>query len=116
MGNDDFQATGNRARGSSWDQVGTRSGSVSHLTAGTVGARVEARVEARVATGQAPSRHQVEILRNCLTEKTIRTLMAFAGRKDRTKFRNQVLKPLLDAGWLGAATSGRVGRRAMRSG
>ena len=26
--------------------------------------------------------------------------MASAGGKDRTKFRNQVLKPLLDAGWL----------------
>ena len=26
--------------------------------------------------------------------------MALAGRKDRTRFRNQVLKPLLDAGWL----------------
>ena len=54
----------------------------------------------QVGTKSAPSRRQVEILRNCLTEKTIRTLMAFAGRKDRTKFRNQVLKPLLDAGWL----------------
>ena len=27
-------------------------------------------------------------------------LMAVAGRKDRTKFRNQVLRPLLDAGWI----------------
>ncbi|MDE3257704.1 MAG: transcriptional regulator [Gemmatimonadota bacterium] len=26
--------------------------------------------------------------------------MASVSRKDRTKFRNQVLKPLLDAGWL----------------
>ncbi|MXW18931.1 MAG: transcriptional regulator, partial [Gemmatimonadetes bacterium] len=26
--------------------------------------------------------------------------MAVAGRKDRTKFRNQVLKPLLEAGWI----------------
>ena len=26
--------------------------------------------------------------------------MSHAGRKDRTKFRNQVLKPLLKAGWL----------------
>ena len=48
----------------------------------------------------APSRHQVEILRNCLTGKAIRTLMTSVSRKDRTKFRNQVLKPLLDAGWL----------------
>ncbi len=26
--------------------------------------------------------------------------MASVSRKDRTKFRNQILKPLLDAGWL----------------
>ena len=26
--------------------------------------------------------------------------MASVARKDRTKFRNQVLKPLLDTGWL----------------
>ena len=48
----------------------------------------------------APSRHQVEILRNRLTEKAIGTLMASVARKDRTKFRNQVLKPLLQGGWL----------------
>ena len=49
---------------------------------------------------KAPRRHQVQILRNCLTEKAIGTLMASVRRKDRTKFRNQVLKPLLQAGWL----------------
>ena len=27
-------------------------------------------------------------------------LMAVAGRKDRTKFRNQVLRPLVNAGWM----------------
>ena len=48
----------------------------------------------------ALSRHQVEILRNRLTEKAIGTLMASVARKDRTKFRNQVLKPLLQGGWL----------------
>ena len=26
--------------------------------------------------------------------------MALVSRKDRTRFRNQVMKPLLDAGWL----------------
>ena len=54
----------------------------------------------QVGTKSAPGRHQVQILRNCLTEKAIRTLMASASRKDRTKFRNQVLKPLLQGGWL----------------
>lgn len=59
----------------------------------------------RTSTGQArtksgPSRDQVEILRNCLTDKTIRELMAIAGRANRTKFRDHVIKPLLKAGWL----------------
>ena len=73
MGNDDLQASGNRVRGGNWGKVGTK---------------------------VAPSRHQVQILRNCQTEKAIGTLMASASRKDRTKFRNQVLKPLLQGGWL----------------
>lgn len=51
----------------------------------------------------APSRHQVEILRKCLDESVIGDLMAVAGRSGRTKFRNQVLKPLLDAKWVAMA-------------
>ena len=54
----------------------------------------------QVGTKSAPSRHQVEILRNCLTGKSIREIMAEAGRRDRTKFRHQVMQPLLEAGWL----------------
>ena len=27
-------------------------------------------------------------------------LMTVVGRKNRTKFRNQVLRPLLEAGWI----------------
>ena len=54
----------------------------------------------QVGTKSAPSRHQVVILRNCLSEKTISDIMQVSGRSDRTKFRNQVLKPLLEAGWL----------------
>ena len=57
----------------SWDQAGTKSG---------------------------PSRDQVEIMRNCLTDKRIGELMALVGRTNRTKFRDQLLKPLLEAGWL----------------
>ena len=48
----------------------------------------------------APSRHQASILHNCLSDKSILELMSHAGRHDRTKFRNQVLRPLLDTGWL----------------
>lgn len=53
-----------------------------------------------VSTQMAPSRHQVMILHNCLYEKAISELMPLTGRSDRTKFRNQVLKPLLESGWL----------------
>ena len=54
----------------------------------------------RPGSGKAPSRHQVQILRNCLTGKSIREIMELAGRRDRTKFRHQVMQPLLAAGWL----------------
>ena len=69
--------------------------------AGTGGARPRPRPTAiREGTKLAPSRRQVEILRNCHTGKSIREIMADAGRSDRTKFRHQVMRPLLDAGWL----------------
>ena len=54
----------------------------------------------QVGTKSAPSRHQVAILRKSLSAQPMTELMAVAGRKDRTKFRNQVLRPLLDAGWI----------------
>ena len=54
--------------------------------------------ETPVGTKSALSRHQVEILHKCLSDSPIGALMKIAGRADRTKFRNQVLQPLLDAG------------------
>ncbi len=47
-----------------------------------------------------PSRDQVNILNCCLTEKAISELMQIVGRSNRTKFRNNVLKPLIKAGWI----------------
>ena len=44
------------------------------------------------------SRHQVEILHKCAEEQAIGNLMEIEGRSDRNKFRDQVLRPLLDAG------------------
>jgi ATP-dependent DNA helicase RecG len=49
-------------------------------------------------TRSGPGRDQVEILRECVTDASIVDLMAVAGRTNRTKFRDQVLRPLLDAG------------------
>ena len=48
----------------------------------------------------ALSRHQVEILDKCAEDQPPTVLMEIAGRSDRTKFRNQVLLPLLEQGFL----------------
>jgi len=48
----------------------------------------------------ALSRHQVEILHKCLIGTGITELMEIVGRTDSTKFRNQVLIPLIEAGLL----------------
>lgn len=50
-----------------------------------------------LGTKSALSRHQVEVLHKCLEPRAIKELMEWAGRADRTKFRNQVIRPLLDA-------------------
>ena len=54
----------------------------------------------QVGTKSGPSRDQVAILRKALSEHPMTELMAVMGRTNRTKFRDQVLRPLLDAGWL----------------
>ncbi len=55
-------------------------------------------IQAQVGTKSGPSRDQVQLLRNCLKEKSLVDLMAVVGRVNRTKFRNQVLNPLLAGG------------------
>ena len=54
----------------------------------------------QVGTKSGPSRDQVEVLRNCVSEQPITEIMSLEGRTNRSKFRKQVLKPLIDAGWL----------------
>ena len=54
----------------------------------------------QVGTKSGPSRDQVEILRKCMIERGITELMKIAGRTNRTKFRDQVLNPLLRDGLL----------------
>lgn len=54
-----------------------------------------AQSRAQDGTKLALSWHQVEILRKCLVSSPIGDLMEIAERTDRTKFRDQVLKPLL---------------------
>jgi len=42
----------------------------------------------------------VKILREALMERSIAELMEFADRSNRTKFRDQVLRPLLEQNWI----------------
>jgi len=46
------------------------------------------------------SQDQVEILRLCRQEWTLVELMNASGRRNRTKFRNSFIKPLLEEGFL----------------
>jgi ATP-dependent DNA helicase RecG len=72
----------------------------------TIRRRPERAFEAVGGKTQAPSRHQggtklalsgnqVEILNQCAQACSIVDLMQLVGRSDRTKFRNQVLNPLI---------------------
>ena len=68
----------------------------------TLERRPDRAIETAVAGGtkSALSRHQVEILRNCLEERPLTELMALTERTDRAKFRVQVLAPMLTEGLL----------------
>jgi len=55
-------------------------------------------VTPQVGTKWGPSRDQVEILDYCHESAALADMLATAGRTNRTKFRDQVVKPLLDAG------------------
>jgi ATP-dependent DNA helicase RecG len=59
---------------------------------------LEGEVTTQVGTKLALSRHQVTVLSKCLESQAITDLMTVAGRSDRTKFRDQVLNPLLEEG------------------
>lgn len=61
-------------------------------------AKVVQPAEEITGTKWAPSGHQVAILEKCREDTAITDLMAIAGRTDRTKFRHQVLNPLLEEG------------------
>lgn len=80
------------------DKAGDSSAFIEFLLAALLTALREAAAAESSGTKSALSQHQVEILRQCQTETAIGALMAIAERRDRTKFRNQILKPLLEAG------------------
>lgn len=51
-------------------------------------------------TKSGPSRDQVEILVKARNGAALTDLMGVANRTNRTKFRDQVIKPLIEQGWL----------------
>ena len=53
----------------------------------------------RAGIRSGPSRDQVGILRKSLSARALTELMAVTGRTNRTKFRNQVLRPMMEAGY-----------------
>ena len=53
-----------------------------------------------VGTKSGPSRDQVEILKKCSEATALVELLSASGRSNRTKFRDQVLRPILDAGFI----------------
>ncbi len=63
-------------------------------------AHAEAQVRHQVGTKSALSEQQTNILRKCIVESTILELMSIVKRSDRTKFRNQVLNPLIEEGYI----------------
>ena len=54
----------------------------------------------QVGTKLALSRQQVLVLESAGSARPLAKLIELCGRSDRTKFRNDVLKPLLQTGWL----------------
>ena len=54
----------------------------------------------QVGTKSALSRHQVQVIEKSQDESSMKELLVLCGRADRTKFRNQVIRPLLEAGLL----------------
>lgn len=54
----------------------------------------------QVGTKLGLSRDQVEIIRKCMKPQAIMEIMELTGRTNRTKLRDQVLRPLLDGGFI----------------
>ena len=61
-----------------------------------IGPKTKAPSGHQVGTKSALSQDQVKILELCHEEKTLLELINAIGRKDRTKFRDQFIKPLLE--------------------
>ncbi|MGM0578322.1 MAG: ATP-binding protein [Myxococcota bacterium] len=84
--------------GPSGDQVGTKS--VIGTKSGPASGTKSGPGRDQVGTKSGPSRDQVELLEFASEERSVVEIMDRLGWKHRTKFRNRIIQPLLDAGWL----------------
>ena len=75
-----------------------RGGAVYVTLQAPIGPSAEAKPH--VGTKSALSQHQVQVLESAREPQPIASLMELCGRADRTKFRDQVVRPLLMAGLL----------------
>jgi ATP-dependent DNA helicase RecG len=90
-----------RAHGIPLPEFSERSGVVTvtfRVTVGPEPAKGPSRDQ--VGTKQGLSRDQVEVLEIASVSRTLQELMKPSGRTNRTKFRNKVVAPLLEAGLL----------------
>jgi|LSQX01.1.fsa_nt_gb hypothetical protein len=67
----------------------------------------ESQLEDQVGTKWGLSGDQVEVLRKCQADQPIANLMAVVGRTNRTKFRDQVLNPLIRMGFISMTIPGK---------
>jgi len=70
--------------------------------------------EAQVGPKSGLSQDQVEILRLCRQERTLVELMNASGRRNRTKFRDSFIKPLLEEGFMVLTIPGKPRSRMQR--
>ena len=86
--------------GPSGDQAGNSISDNTLQYPGNLPGDSTAQVRDQAGTKSGLSLQQADVLRNTLFGLPIRELMVLAGKRNRTKFRNQVIKPLLEAGLL----------------
>src|SRR4030065_367283 len=65
------------------------------------------RMPSQVCHKPGLSQDQVEILRLCRQERTLVELMNASGRRNRTKYRDSFIKPLLEEGFLVSSPASR---------
>jgi hypothetical protein len=70
------------------------------LVAGGVAGASRKESAGQVGTKLGLSRDHVEILRLCREERSLIELMSAIGRQNRTKFRDSLIRPLIEAGLL----------------